>query len=111
MCVIEKKDPSALEPHITKSTIEFHYGRHHANYVRTLNNLAKTDNSLAAKTLEGMSAMMDIHILIYNHTHTHIYIRYITDLIQGGSGPVFNNAGEIPTPHTTQHNKTHLFED
>lgn len=30
---------SALEPYIGKETLEIHHGRHHANYVRTLNML------------------------------------------------------------------------
>lgn len=30
---------NALEPHISKSTLEFHYGKHHAGYVKKLNEL------------------------------------------------------------------------
>jgi Fe-Mn family superoxide dismutase len=34
----------ALEPHISRSTLEFHHGKHHAAYVTNLNNLvAGTD--------------------------------------------------------------------
>uniref|UniRef100_UPI0040472D57 superoxide dismutase n=1 Tax=Cyanobium sp. TaxID=2164130 RepID=UPI0040472D57 len=41
----------ALEPHISRSTLEFHHGKHHAGYVTNLNNLvAGTD--LEAKSLE-----------------------------------------------------------
>ncbi|MCX5951730.1 MAG: superoxide dismutase [Cyanobacteria bacterium] len=41
----------ALEPHISRNTLEFHYGKHHAGYVTHLNNLvAGTD--LEAKSLE-----------------------------------------------------------
>ncbi len=41
----------ALEPHISRNTLEFHYGKHHAGYVTNLNNLvAGTD--LEAKGLE-----------------------------------------------------------
>jgi Fe-Mn family superoxide dismutase len=41
----------ALEPHISRNTLEFHYGKHHAAYVTNLNNLvAGTD--LEAKGLE-----------------------------------------------------------
>jgi len=31
----------ALAPHISKETLEYHYGKHHATYVTTLNNLIK----------------------------------------------------------------------
>jgi Fe-Mn family superoxide dismutase len=41
----------ALEPHISRSTLEFHHGKHHAAYVNNLNNLvAGTD--LEGKSLE-----------------------------------------------------------
>ena len=41
----------ALEPHISRSTLEFHHGKHHAGYVTNLNNLvAGTD--LESKSLE-----------------------------------------------------------
>lgn len=44
-------DPSALEPHLSAKTFEFHYGKHHAAYVTNLNNLTK-DTELADKCLE-----------------------------------------------------------
>jgi len=31
----------ALQPHISKETVEFHYGKHHAGYVTSLNNLIR----------------------------------------------------------------------
>jgi Fe-Mn family superoxide dismutase len=41
----------ALEPHVSRSTLEFHHGKHHAAYVTNLNNLvAGTD--LEGKSLE-----------------------------------------------------------
>ena len=39
----------ALEPHISRSTLEFHHGKHHAAYVTNLNNL------VAGTELEGKS--------------------------------------------------------
>lgn len=30
---------NALEPHVSKETLEFHHGKHHAKYVKTLNQL------------------------------------------------------------------------
>jgi Fe-Mn family superoxide dismutase len=32
---------NALQPHISRETIEFHYGKHHAAYVTNLNNLIR----------------------------------------------------------------------
>jgi superoxide dismutase, Fe-Mn family len=42
---------SALEPHMTAKTFEFHYGKHHATYVTNLNNLTK-DSPMADMSLE-----------------------------------------------------------
>lgn len=58
----------ALEPHISKETLEYHYGKHHASYVANLNRL--TDGSAdAGKDLEA--------------------------LVRSSSGGIFNNAAQI----------------
>ena len=58
----------ALEPHISRETLEYHYGKHHNAYVVNLNGmLAGTE--LAGATLE--------------------------DVIRKSSGPVFNNAAQV----------------
>lgn len=60
----------ALQPHISKETLEFHYGKHHQAYVDNLNKFVAADSSLAGKSLE--------------------------DIIKTASpGPVFNNAAQV----------------
>ncbi len=59
----------ALAPHISKETLEFHHGKHHATYVNNLNGFAEKDPSILGKSLE--------------------------DLILSATGPVFNNAAQI----------------
>ena len=44
-------DLGALEPHISRSTLEFHHGKHHAGYVTNLNKLVE-GTELADKSLE-----------------------------------------------------------
>ena len=44
---------SALEPHMSAKTLEFHYGKHHRAYVTNLNNLVH-NTPLAAKSLESI---------------------------------------------------------
>jgi len=44
-------DKTALEPHMSAKTLEFHHGKHHQAYVTNLNNLIK-DTPLAGKSLE-----------------------------------------------------------
>ncbi|HEX6977662.1 MAG TPA: superoxide dismutase [Alphaproteobacteria bacterium] len=46
-------DKSALEPHISARTLEFHHGKHHQAYVTNLNNLVK-DSPLAGEGLEAI---------------------------------------------------------
>jgi superoxide dismutase, Fe-Mn family len=46
-------DVSALEPHMSAKTFEFHYGKHHATYVTNLNNLTK-DTPMADMSIEDV---------------------------------------------------------
>jgi superoxide dismutase, Fe-Mn family len=59
-------DMSALEPHISKETLEYHYGKHHKTYVDKLNGML---DGFEGKSLE--------------------------DIIKSSSGPVFNNAAQV----------------
>ncbi len=43
----------ALEPYMSAKTLEFHHGKHHAAYVKTLNDLVK-DTPLAKDSLEDV---------------------------------------------------------
>ncbi len=58
----------ALEPHISKNTLDFHYGQHHANYVKNLNNL------IEGSAFEKMS---------------------IEDIVKNSEGSIFNNAAQV----------------
>jgi len=58
----------ALQPHISKETLEFHYGKHHQTYVTNLNNLIK------GTEFENAS---------------------LEDIVKKSSGGVFNNAAQI----------------
>ncbi len=58
----------ALAPHISKETLEYHYGKHHQTYVTNLNNLVK-DSEFANATLE--------------------------EIIKKSSGGIFNNAAQV----------------
>ncbi|MDP3561616.1 MAG: Fe-Mn family superoxide dismutase [Legionellaceae bacterium] len=58
----------ALAPHISKETLEYHYGKHHQAYVDNLNKLV-TDTPFASKDLEA--------------------------IIKEAKGPLFNNAAQV----------------
>jgi Fe-Mn family superoxide dismutase len=58
----------ALQPHMSKETLEFHYGKHHQAYVTNLNNLIK------GTEYENMG---------------------LEDIIRKSSGGVFNNSAQV----------------
>ena len=58
----------ALEPHLSKETLEYHYGKHHQTYVNNLNTFVP-GTEYEGKTLE--------------------------DIIKTSSGGIFNNAAQV----------------
>ncbi len=59
---------NALEPHIGKSTLEFHYGKHHNAYVEKLNKLIEGSN------FEKMT---------------------LDEIVKNSDGVIFNNAAQV----------------
>lgn len=58
----------ALQPHISKETLEYHYGKHHQTYVTNLNNLIK------GTEFENLS---------------------LEEIIKKSSGGIFNNSAQV----------------
>ncbi|MCX6630471.1 MAG: superoxide dismutase, partial [Candidatus Solibacter sp.] len=46
----------ALEPHIDKTTMEIHHGKHHQAYITNLNKALESAPDLAGKSLEDLLA-------------------------------------------------------
>src|SRR5258707_7090606 len=46
--------PGALEPHIDKTTMEIHHGKHHNAYVTNLNAALEKAPELASKSVEDL---------------------------------------------------------
>ena len=44
----------ALEPHISRETLDYHYNKHHAGYVKKLNGLLDDNRSANGKSLEDI---------------------------------------------------------
>jgi Fe-Mn family superoxide dismutase len=57
-----------LEPHMSKETLEYHYGKHHQTYVNKLNDM------IAQTEYENMS---------------------LEAIIEKAEGPIFNNAAQV----------------
>lgn len=65
-------DYEALEPVISKRTLEFHHNKHHAAYVNNLNNLIKGTEFEGANLidiiLKAKGGMFNNAAQVYNHT-------------------------------------------
>lgn len=46
--------PTALEPHIDATTMEIHYGKHHATYIAKLNEAIAGNTDLEGKSIEDL---------------------------------------------------------
>ena len=62
----------ALEPHISKETLEFHYGKHHKSYVKKLNGLIDgtpdADKTLEAIVKSASGGLFNNAAQVWNHT-------------------------------------------
>ncbi|MCA1769161.1 MAG: superoxide dismutase [Fe] [Halomonas sp.] len=65
-------DKSALEPHMSAETLEYHYGRHHQGYVTKLNELingtADASKSLEEIITSSSGALFNQAAQVWNHT-------------------------------------------
>ena len=58
----------ALQPHLSKETLEFHYGKHHNTYVTNLNNLVQAKPE-ANKTLDQL--VLESNGVLFNNAAQH----------------------------------------
>jgi Fe-Mn family superoxide dismutase len=65
-------DRTALEPHISGETIDFHYGKHHQTYVTNLNKQIEgtefADMELEAIVRKAQGGMFNNAAQVWNHT-------------------------------------------
>lgn len=63
---------NALEPHISRETLEYHYGKHHNTYVQNLNKLIEnteyTQSSLEDIILKSTGKIFNNAAQVWNHT-------------------------------------------
>ena len=68
----------ALEPHISKETLEYHYGKHHQAYINKLNLLIK-GTPFESMTLDQIIAQSSGGIFnnaaqVWNHTFSALFV-------------------------------------
>lgn len=65
-------DMNALEPHISKETLEYHYGKHHQAYVNKLNSMTEgkpeADKSLEDIIKSASGGLFNQAAQVWNHT-------------------------------------------
>jgi Fe-Mn family superoxide dismutase len=75
----------ALAPHISKETLEFHFGKHHQGYVTKLNAAVEANADLAGKSLEELmdsqkGGVFNLAAQTWNHSF------YWNSMKPGGGG-------------------------
>ena len=89
----------ALEPHISRETLEYHYGKHHARYVNTVNELIKgtkfENQPLEEIITRASGALFDNAAQTWNHTF------YWNCLNPDGGSPSGNLAKAIKATYKT----------
>ncbi|MBN2481514.1 MAG: superoxide dismutase [Bacteroidales bacterium] len=87
--------PDALEPHISKRTIEFHYGKHHQGYVNNLNKLVpgtKYENATLEQIIKGAEGgIFNNGAQVWNHSF------YFATFSPAGRREPYDKLGELIT--------------
>ena len=85
-------DMYALAPHISRETLEFHYGKHHQTYVTNINNLIKgtphESQSLEEIVRSSSGGIFNNAAQIWNHTF------YWNSLSPNGGGAATGAVGD-----------------
>jgi len=95
--------PEALEPHIDKTTMEIHHGKHHGTYVTNLNKALESVPNLANKSVEELLANNcalvpeSIRTAVRNNGGGHVNHTMFWQIMSPGAGkaPVGNVAAAI----------------
>lgn len=85
---------NALEPHIDAATMEIHHGKHHAAYVKNLNEAVAKENGLRGKSLKALLSDLNavpanVRAAVRNNGGGHYNHRMFWNLMspQGGGKP------------------------
>jgi Fe-Mn family superoxide dismutase len=82
-------DYNALEPHISRETMELHHDKHHATYVTNLNNAVKDHPDVASKSAEdlirNLSSVPDsIRTAVQNNGGGHVNHTFFWEIMKPG---------------------------
>jgi Fe-Mn family superoxide dismutase len=82
-------DYNALEPHISRETMELHHDKHHQAYVTNLNNAVKDNTDLANKSAEDLvknlnSVPENIRTAVRNNGGGHVNHTFFWEIMRPG---------------------------
>ena len=92
--------PDALEPHIDKTTMEIHHGKHHNAYVTNLNKALESAPDLQNKSIEELLANNcaivpeNIRTAVRNNGGGHINHSMFWQIMKGGGGAPAGNVAQ-----------------
>jgi Fe-Mn family superoxide dismutase len=105
-------DMDALAPHISRETLEFHYGKHHQTYVNTLNTMVEGSEH-EGKSLEEIIQAAETHTPLFNNaaqTWNHTF--YWSSMSPNGGGEPSGEVGEaINSAFGSYENFANQFSD
>jgi len=89
-------EKTALQPHISAETLEFHYGKHHATYVTRLNDAVKGTPNETKSLEELIKTKQDTPAIFNNAAQTWNHTFYWQSMgPRGGKEPTGKNAAAI----------------
>ncbi len=79
----------ALQPYLSKETLEYHHDKHHKTYVETANELLK-DSGLEGKSLEQVVTLSHRkNVALFNNAAQHFnHVEYWKSMKPGGGGKI-----------------------
>jgi superoxide dismutase, Fe-Mn family len=79
----------ALQPYLSKETLEYHHDKHHKTYVETANELLK-DSGLEGKSLEEVVRLSHgKNVALFNNAAQHFnHVEYWKSMKPGGGGKI-----------------------
>ena len=110
--------PNALEPFVDKKTMELHHGKHHATYVKNLNDVVAKHPELAAKSPETLIMTLDqvpeaVRTMVRNNAGGHVNHSMFWNLMEpkGGGVPTGELLAAITATFGTVENMQIAFND
>lgn len=85
----------ALEPHLSRQTMEFHHDKHHANYVDNANKLHQGTELEGQDLLTIMKSKQSVIINFDSHYQLFRFSTYFSAAKESANTGLYDNAGQV----------------